>query len=55
MTFEIVLSIYTGGLLVYGSYVLVKIIRIRRKNEQERKEFTRRRPNQEYWDQGGNI
>ena len=53
MTFEIVVSMYAIVLLVYGFYVLIKIIRIRRENERERKEFIMQHPNHEYWSRGG--
>tara|TARA_R110000868_G_C10479424_1_gene729133 strand:- start:1 stop:171 length:171 start_codon:yes stop_codon:yes gene_type:complete len=39
MTFEILVSMYVGALLVYVPYVLTKVIRTRREHDRLRKEF----------------
>ena len=39
MTFEILVSMYVGALLVYVPYVLTKVIRMRREHDRLRKEF----------------
>ena len=39
MTFEILVSMYVGALLVYVPYVLTKVVRTRREHDRLRKEF----------------
>ena len=39
MTFEILISMYVGALLVYVPYVLTKVVRTRREHDRLRKEF----------------
>jgi len=53
MTFEILISIYVGALLVYVPYVLTKIIKTRREHDRLRKESIMQHPNHEYWNRGG--
>ena len=53
MTFEMLISMYVGALLVYVPYVLTKVVRMRREHDRLRKEFIMQRPNHEYWNRGG--
>ena len=53
MTFEILVSMYVGALLVYVPYVLTKVVRTRREHDRLRKEFVMKHPNHKYWDRGG--
>ena len=53
MTFEILVSMYVGALLVYVPYVLTKVVRTRREHDRLRKEFIMQHPNHEYWNKGG--
>jgi len=53
VTFEILVSMYVGALLVYVPYVLTKVVRMRREHDRLRREFIMQHPNHKYWNRGG--